>query len=231
MRNLRIATVGVLFAASLAGAMAAPAAAAPAPERQTYLVTFQPGTSADARASELRGQGWTVRQVYRNLLSGVAVELPAPAAAALARRADVQRVEADGVATATDTRPVSSWGLDRTDQRGLPLNGSFSYPATAGLGTKAFIVDTGVRATHVDFGGRVVSGYTPSTMVAEPTTATATEPTSPAPSPAAPGALPLERRSCRSGSWTARVRATTAGSSPGSIGSPPTEGPPRRWST
>ena len=56
----------------------------------------------------------------------------------------------------TQTNPP--WGVDRIDQSALPLNGTFRYSAT-GAGVKAYVVDSGVRATHTDFGGRVASGY------------------------------------------------------------------------
>ena len=50
------------------------------------------------------------------------------------------------------------WGLDRIDQRSLPLSGTYSYNG-AGAGVTAYIVDSGIRADHVDFGGRVRSGF------------------------------------------------------------------------
>ena len=59
------------------------------------------------------------------------------------------------------TGPASSslpWGLDRIDQRDLPLSGSYSYTAT-GAGVKAYIVDSGIKADHVEFAGRVASGW------------------------------------------------------------------------
>jgi len=51
-----------------------------------------------------------------------------------------------------------SWGLDRIDQRSLPLNNSYTYNQT-GIGVDAYIIDTGIRTTHADFGGRAVPGY------------------------------------------------------------------------
>jgi len=51
-----------------------------------------------------------------------------------------------------------TWTLDRIDQRDLPLDHMYNYSNTA-LGINIFILDTGIMATHVDFGGRVVQGW------------------------------------------------------------------------
>ncbi len=57
--------------------------------------------------------------------------------------------------------PAPSWGLDRIDQRTLPLSGTFVYSATGnGAGVRAYIVDTGVLSTHSEFSGRLVAGFT-----------------------------------------------------------------------
>jgi subtilisin family serine protease len=50
------------------------------------------------------------------------------------------------------------WGLDRTDQRNLPLSATYDYAST-GSGVRAYVIDTGIRTTHVDFGGRASSGF------------------------------------------------------------------------
>jgi subtilisin family serine protease len=60
--------------------------------------------------------------------------------------------------TATQPSPPS-WGLDRIDQKSLPLNSSYTYPDAAGEGVTAYVIDTGVRITHGDFGGRASYGY------------------------------------------------------------------------
>ncbi|GLW33667.1 S8 family serine peptidase [Actinoplanes regularis] len=54
--------------------------------------------------------------------------------------------------------PAPSWGLDRIDQRELPLDDSYTYPGRAG-NVRAYILDTGIPLTHHDFGGRTVSGF------------------------------------------------------------------------
>jgi hypothetical protein len=137
----------------------APASAAPV-ARRTFLVTFAKGTDPVAQAARLRAQGFGVRNVYRHVFPGVAVDLPEAAAVGLARNPVVRRVEADGPVRAVDTRSSATWGLDRTDQRSLPLNAAYTYPNTAGAGVYAYVVDTGVRATHTQFTGRMAAGYT-----------------------------------------------------------------------
>jgi len=73
--------------------------------------------------------------------------------------ARVAYVEQDQIATANATQSSATWGLDRIDQRNLPLNGSYVYNTTASSVT-AYIIDTGIRSDHREFGGRVVGGVT-----------------------------------------------------------------------
>ncbi len=101
--------------------------------------------------------------VYDAALSGFAVRVPPDqaevAATALAADPAVAYVEADRVALAIGTQTGATWGLDRIDQRDLPLNSSYTY-ANEGAGVQAYIIDTGMRASHSQFTGRVGAGYT-----------------------------------------------------------------------
>jgi len=65
--------------------------------------------------------------------------------------------ETKSVQFASQTNPPS-WGLDRIDQRNLPLNQVYNYKDTAGSGVTIYVIDTGVLFSHNDFSGRATSG-------------------------------------------------------------------------
>ncbi|HEY3581915.1 MAG TPA: S8 family peptidase, partial [Pyrinomonadaceae bacterium] len=102
-----------------------------------------------------RGNGFT----YHQAIKGFSVRMPEAQAAKLANDPRVAFVEEDGVVNMITTQTGATWGLDRIDQRDLPLDGNYNYNAT-GSGVKAYIIDTGIRATHTQFAGRVISGFT-----------------------------------------------------------------------
>src|SRR4029079_9348469 len=77
----------------------------------------------------------------------------------MAEDPQVEFVEEDGEVNASATQTGATWGLDRIDQRDLPLNGTYNYFAS-GTGVTAYIIDTGIRATHTQLAGRVISGFT-----------------------------------------------------------------------
>lgn len=125
----------------------------------SYIVQFAPGVVAKREATVLAMQGIAVDRVYEHVLNGAAVRMNATAAAALTHNPNVALVEPDGVVTTVGTQTSPTWGLDRVDQRSLPLSGSYTWDS-AGAGVSAYIIDTGVRSDHSEFTGRVSPGTT-----------------------------------------------------------------------
>lgn len=100
-----------------------------------------------------------VQQVYTAAIQGLAARLSPENLALLRRDARVAYIEADQIVTlAATTQPNATWGLDRIDQRSLPLNGRFIYRNT-GAGVNVYVLDSGIRFSHLEFGGRAVRGF------------------------------------------------------------------------
>jgi serine protease len=108
----------------------------------------------------VRQHGGVVLRRFEQALRGFSVRMSATAAAALARSPGVRYVEQDSVREIVATQTGATWGLDRIDQRALPLNGTYIYDTNAS-GVDVYIIDTGIRSTHTQFGLRVSTvGFT-----------------------------------------------------------------------
>jgi subtilisin family serine protease len=137
----------------------------------SYIVVLKPGMPAadqiTATSQELVGRyGGKVADSYLSAVRGFHLESTADEAAHLAADPSVAFVEQDAVidgkALATPVTSVTqskklAWGLDRLDQRSLPLSKTYNYKSAASV--TAYVIDTGVRTSHKEFGGRASSGW------------------------------------------------------------------------
>jgi subtilisin family serine protease len=125
-----------------------------------YIVVFKDGVgNVPQQAQSLsRRFGGDVRFVYQHALKGFSLSLPDAAASALEKTPNVAYVEPNRRVYAIGTQSNATWGLDRSDDRDAVLDGTYEYNAT-GAGVSAYILDTGIRTSHTDFGSRASVGY------------------------------------------------------------------------
>jgi len=102
--------------------------------------------------------GGVATNIYAYALNGFSAEMSEEQALKLSADPRVKFVEEDSVMEATVTQTNPPWGLDRIGQRDLPLNQAYSY-TTTGAGVNVYIIDTGIRRTHTQFGGRAFVGF------------------------------------------------------------------------
>jgi subtilisin family serine protease len=178
-RFVALVSVAVLFSQAAEGASRRSILNASVNGPARYLVALNDGVDdvasvADELTAKHHGR---VSRLLRRAIHGFTVEMSAASASELLDEREVAYVEQDSMtsggttgatmrhASALDTQTAPpSWGLDRIDQRDLPLNQRYVYTAT-GRGVTAYIVDSGINATHVEFGGRVRNGFNFSTTL------------------------------------------------------------------
>jgi subtilisin family serine protease len=119
--------------------------------QNSWIVVLKDGSTS---AADL---GATPQHVYRSALRGFSAKLSTAQARKLAADPRVSYVEQNATVHLNDTQTNPTWGIDRVDQRDLPLSKSYTYNTTAS-NVNAYIIDTGIRTTHSQFGGRASVG-------------------------------------------------------------------------
>jgi subtilisin family serine protease len=152
-----IALMGSADASTAGGAIRAAHSASAIPGSYVVILkdhSMSRSAVADAAQAMTSRHGGDVQQTWASAVSGFELQGSERSARQIARDPQVAYVEQNQVvrALATQKNPPS-FGLDRVDQRRLPVDRSFTAPSTA-ANVQAWIVDTGIRVTHEDFGGR-----------------------------------------------------------------------------
>ncbi|WP_432126045.1 S8 family peptidase [Streptomyces sp. bgisy082] len=176
VRKFRIVAVATAIAAAAGVTVATGpfAGAAPTPAEGTvyglgaenavagsYVVLLDETTDKAGKTDLAKEYGGTLRRSYDSRVNGFSVnDLTEAEAKRLAADPAVAKVVQNRTFTINETQAnPPSWGLDRVDQADTAGDQKYTYPDAAGEGVTAYVIDTGVRVGHGDFGGRATDGF------------------------------------------------------------------------
>jgi subtilisin family serine protease len=158
MIAVRVWGVGAIIAIAASSIVAAPASAADEAEA-SYIVELAPAASVDQVSSEVL-DGDEPTETYSDLLNGFAAELTPSEVAELESSPEVVAVYEDFPVSVGTTQSDAPWNLSRLDESTAPADAFYTYPDSAGSGTRIYIVDTGIAPNAAQFGSRLLSGVT-----------------------------------------------------------------------
>ncbi|MFN8572428.1 MAG: S8 family peptidase [Gemmatimonadaceae bacterium] len=132
-----------------------------------YIVVLKQGSNVAAEAARARASGALVMDMWTAALHGFAVRASGTVLQSLRGNQSVSYIQPNyilRVSAVQTCAPYTTcpWGLDRIDETSLPMDGVYNQPVQApnqGAGVHAYSIDTGIRITHADFGGRAAYGF------------------------------------------------------------------------
>lgn len=121
---------------------------------------FKAGKSVeDLSAAIGKTHNGRIKKTFHKTIKAALFEMNRADAEKLANDPSVDFIEADTVIRISATQSYAPWGLDRIDQKPLPLSGTYTYPDNGGGGVHAYVIDSGIRTSHSEFYGRIGTGY------------------------------------------------------------------------